>query len=129
MPSTSNCSAASGFCRPSQRSVIGLYTRFLHRYALALGWLAGMATGTYMAYTQASLVTPHFGSSVYPLHLGSFTAAGYAAFYALIVNLVVTVVFSLIFNLVRVPNGKDATAAEDYAAEPEPAMVGVGAEH
>ncbi len=109
--------------------IIGLYTRYLHRYALLLGWLAGMGVGTYMAYTQASLATPHFGSSVYPLHLGTFTAAGYAALYALVINLVVAVVFSVIFNLVKLPSGNDATSAEDYEAEPAPELVAVGAEH
>ncbi len=109
--------------------VIGLYTRFLHRYALLIGWAAGMVTGTYMAYTQSSPVTAHFGSSVYPLHLGSLVAPGYAAFYALIVNLVVTVVLSLIFNVVHVPAGQDATATGDYETEPAPELVGAGAEH
>ncbi|HEX8998040.1 MAG TPA: sodium:solute symporter [Ktedonobacterales bacterium] len=109
--------------------IIGLYTRFMHRYALLLGWLAGMGTGTYMAYTQASAVTKHFGSSVYPLHLGTFVASGYAAFYALIVNLVVALVFSVIFNLLHVPSGKDVTAAEDFETEPAPELIGVGSEH
>ncbi len=109
--------------------VIGLYTRFLHRWALVIGWAAGMATGTYMAYTQASATTPHFGSSTYPLHLGSYVAPGYAALYALIVNLVITVVLSLIFNLIKLPSGTDATASADYETEPAPELVAVGAEH
>ena len=109
--------------------IIGLYTRFLHRYALLLGWAAGMITGTYMAYMQSSAATAHFASSVFPLHLGSYTAAGYAAFYALIVNLVVTVVLSLIFNVVKIPQGKDETSSVDYEHEPEPELVGIGSEH
>ncbi len=109
--------------------IIGLYTRFLHRYALLLGWVSGMATGTYMAYTQASAVTLHFGSSVYPLKLGSLTAPGYAALYALVVNLVVAVVFSLIFNALKLSNGNDATTAADYTAEPAPELAAAGAEH
>jgi SSS family solute:Na+ symporter len=109
--------------------IIGLYTRWFHRWALLIGWAAGMIIGTYMAYTQSSLKTPHFGSSVYPLHLGGFVAAGYAAFYALIVNLVVCVVLSIIFNLVKAPAGADETAAEDYVMESTPEMVAVGAEH
>ncbi len=109
--------------------VIGLYTRFLHRYALLIGWAAGMATGTYMAYTQSSALTSHFASSLFPLKLGSYTALGYAALYALIVNLVVSVVLSLIFNVVKLPGGNDATAAADYTAEPAPELVAVGAEH
>ncbi|HZC06885.1 MAG TPA: sodium:solute symporter [Ktedonobacterales bacterium] len=109
--------------------VIGLYTRYMHRYALLIGWLAGMVTGTYMAYTQASAVTKHFGSSVFPLHLGTYTAAGYAAFYALIVNLVVSIVLSVIFNLAKVPAGKDLVAVSDFETEPAPELVGVGSEH
>ena len=109
--------------------IIGLYTRWLHRYALLIGWAAGMITGTYMAYTQHSAATAHFGSSVFPLQFGSFTAAGYAAFYALIANLIVTVVLSLIFNLVKAPAGVDETVDTDYEHEPEPALAGVGAEH
>lgn len=109
--------------------IIGLYTRFLHRYALLLGWAAGMITGTYMAYVQSSAATAHFASSVFPLHLGGYTAAGYAAFYALIANLVVTVVLSLIFNAVKLPQGTDQTASVDYEHEPEPELVGIGAEH
>ncbi len=109
--------------------VIGLYTRFMHRWALVIGWLAGMATGTYMAYTQASAVTLHFGSSVYPLKLGSLTAPGYAALYALVVNLVVAFVLSLIFHAVRLPSGKDATVAVDYETEPTPEVAAAGAEH
>ncbi|MDE3231132.1 MAG: sodium:solute symporter [Chloroflexota bacterium] len=109
--------------------IIGLYTRWFHRWALLIGWAAGMAAGTYMAYTQSSLKTAHFASSVFPLHLNGFVAAGYAAFYALIVNLVVCVVFSIIFNLVKAPAGADQTAAEDYVMESTPEMVAVGAEH
>lgn len=109
--------------------IIGLYTRYLHRYALLLGWAAGMVAGTYMAYTQASKATPHFGSSVFPLHLGTFVASGYAAFYALIVNLAVTIILSVIFNLAHVPSGADVTAIGDFEAEPSPELVGAGAEH
>jgi SSS family solute:Na+ symporter len=109
--------------------IIGLYTRFLHRYALLIGWAAGMITGTYMAYMQHSPTNPHFASSSFPLQLGGYTAIGYAAFYALIVNLVVTVVLSLIFNAVKVPQGSDQTTSADYEHEPEPELVSIGAEH
>ncbi len=112
-----------------QSIIIGLYTRFLHKWALVIGWAAGMATGTWMAYTQPSAVVQHFGSSTYPLHLGSYTAPGYAALYALIVNLVIAVVLTLIFKLVRLPAGNDQTAAGDFETEPAPDLVGVGAEH
>jgi SSS family solute:Na+ symporter len=109
--------------------IIGLYTRYLHRWALLLGWAAGMVTGTYMAYTRSSAATAHFASSLFPLHIGGFLALGYAAFYALIVNLVVCIVFSVIFNLVKAPAGVDQTQVADYVTEPAPELVAVGAEH
>ena len=109
--------------------IVGLYTRFFHKWALVIGWAAGMATGTWMAYTQPSAVVPHFGSSTYPLHLGSYTAPGYAALYALIVNLVITLVLTVVFNLVRLPAGNDQTSTGDFETEPAPELVGVGSEH
>src|ERR671937_151852 len=66
--------------------VVGLYTRWLDRWALLLGWAAGMLTGTGMA------IALNFASQVFPLRLGDLVVPGYAAFYALILNLVVSVV-------------------------------------
>jgi SSS family solute:Na+ symporter len=88
--------------------IIGLYTRWFHRAALLLGWLAGMVTGTWMV---ASL---GFKGAGYPLHLFGTTITGYAAIWALIVNLAVAVVFTLIFNALGVAKGKDATTPTDY---------------
>jgi SSS family solute:Na+ symporter len=96
--------------------VFGLYTRWFHRWALLIGWFAGMALGTYMAYLQSSPVTPHFASSTYSLHLFGQVIPGYAAFYAFIVNIVVTVVLSFVFNLVGLAKGTDSTASADYEA-------------
>ncbi|HEU5347228.1 MAG TPA: sodium:solute symporter [Ktedonobacterales bacterium] len=96
--------------------VFGLYTRWFHRWALLIGWFAGMAFGTYMAYLQSSPATPHFASSTYSLHLFGQVIPGYAAFYAIIVNIVVTTVFSLVFNLAHVGQGEDQTEAADYEA-------------
>ncbi|HET6725684.1 MAG TPA: sodium:solute symporter [Gammaproteobacteria bacterium] len=88
--------------------VIGLYTRWLHRRALALGWLAGMAIGTWMAAAQ------HFSTSIYPLDVGGFTVAGYAALYSLAVNLSVCVALTFAFKLVGAQHDADATVSEDY---------------
>ncbi|HEY1391124.1 MAG TPA: sodium:solute symporter [Ktedonobacterales bacterium] len=96
--------------------VFGLYTRWFHRWALLIGWFAGMALGTYMAYLQSSPVTPHFASSTYSLHLFGQVIPGYAAFYAFIVNIVVTLVLSFVFNLVGLAKGTDSTASADYEA-------------
>jgi solute:Na+ symporter, SSS family len=89
--------------------VIGLYTRWLHRWALLIGWAVGMLTGTAMAVSQ------NF-TSVYPLPLFGVTVPGYAALYALIVNLVVAVILTWVFNAMTVSAGKDETVEMDYTA-------------
>jgi SSS family solute:Na+ symporter len=89
--------------------VVGLYTRWLHRWALLIGWAVGMIAGTAMAVSQ------NF-ASVYPLPIGGTTVPGYAAFYALIVNFVVTVVLTWVFNAASAPAGADETAVADYTA-------------
>jgi SSS family solute:Na+ symporter len=89
--------------------VIGLYTRWLHRWALLIGWAAGMIVGTAMAVSQ------NF-ASVYPLSIGGSIIPGYAALYAVIVNLVVAVVLTWVFNAASAPAGVDETAVADYTA-------------
>jgi SSS family solute:Na+ symporter len=89
--------------------VVGLYTRWLHRWALLIGWAVGMIAGTAMAVSQ------NF-ASVYPLAIGGTTVPGYAAFYALIVNFVVAVVLTWVFNAASAPAGVDETAVADYTA-------------
>ena len=90
--------------------VIGLFTRWFHRTALLIGWLAGMVTGTGM------VLSLHLKSSVYPLHLFGAVLPAYAALYALIVNLAVTVVLTVVFNAVGMAAGQDQTVALDYEA-------------
>jgi SSS family solute:Na+ symporter len=89
--------------------VIGLYTRWLHRWALIIGWAIGMLAGTAMAVSQ------NFGS-VYPLQFLGSTIPGYAAFYALILNLVITVILTWVFNAASAPSGADETKELDYTA-------------
>jgi SSS family solute:Na+ symporter len=88
---------------------VGLYTRWLHRWALLIGWLVGMLSGTAMAVSQ------NFGS-VYPLQLAGSTIPGYAALYAVILNLVVSVVLTWAFNAASAPGGVDETKEFDYTA-------------
>ncbi|MFC4620053.1 monocarboxylate uptake permease MctP [Camelliibacillus cellulosilyticus] len=87
--------------------IIGLYTNWFHRWALLLGWLAGMASGTYMAFSVNM-------ASTYPLHLFGTTISGYAAMFALVLNFVVTIVFTLVFKAFGMKNGQDQTTEEDY---------------
>jgi SSS family solute:Na+ symporter len=87
---------------------LGLYTRWLHRWALLAGWATGMATGTWMGHTLA------FQGNVYVLKLGGTAIPGYAALWALIANLAVAVLGSALLNAAGVARGNDATAPEDY---------------
>jgi SSS family solute:Na+ symporter len=105
--------------------VFGLYTRWFHRWALLIGWAAGMIVGTLMAYSVGTPVNPHFASSIYPLHLGSGVFSGYAALYAFVANMVITIVLTIVFNLIPGSKGKDETAATDY--EEAPVAVTAGA--
>src|SRR5439155_1286787 len=73
--------------------VIGLYTRWLHGWALVAGWVAGMATGTAMAISQGF-------KPVYPLDLLGVHINGYTALFALVANLVVSVGLTAVLRAV-----------------------------
>ncbi len=91
--------------------VVGVFTRWFNPWALVIGWLAGMASGTAMA---ASL---GLKSSVYPLHLPPWlggTWAMYAAVPALLLNLAISAVLTLILRATGAPEGKDVTDATAY---------------
>jgi SSS family solute:Na+ symporter len=123
--------------------VVGLYSRWLHRWALLLGWLVGMVYGTYEAYQQVvpNTVTKlvngkpvattsgvrHFGSS-----LANFPFTDtkvYIAVTAVLLNIIVAVVLTLVFRALRVPSGTDATEQADYYAEAPAEGVAPAAEH
>jgi SSS family solute:Na+ symporter len=94
--------------------VIGLYTRWFHRYALCAGWLAGMVYGTVQAYRTSSHVQAHFASSAAPV-FGHIT---YIAVVALLLNVAVSALLTVIFRRVGVQDGYDETKPADYTADP-----------
>ncbi|MCL6563083.1 MAG: sodium:solute symporter, partial [Firmicutes bacterium] len=98
--------------------IIGLYTRWLHRTGLLLGWLVGMVVGTWMA------VAEKFQSSVFPLHLGGAVIPGYAALWALIANFVVAIVLTAILRAAGVAEGLDHTRSEDYEHDVPEGILG-----
>jgi SSS family solute:Na+ symporter len=100
--------------------VLGLYTRWFHRWALLCGWAVGMASGTWMAATQ------HFKQSTVPLDLFGVKFTAYAALAAFVLNLLVAAVLTPLFNAVRAPSGSDETTAPDYEVEAAP-PIPVGA--
>ena len=95
--------------------VIGLYTRWLHRWAVLAGWAAGMAWGTWLAYGVASPVQKHFGGPLvfFP---GTETKV-YIALLALALNLVVAAVLTVVLRAAKVDEGVDQTSPQDYHAD------------
>jgi SSS family solute:Na+ symporter len=88
--------------------VFGLFTRWLHRWALLAGWAAGMSVGTLMA------VNLDFKSSVYELHLFGTSFTAYEAIFAVVLNIAVALALTAILHLLRVRRGDDETAPADY---------------
>jgi len=98
--------------------VFGLYTRYFHRWALLLGWAAGIVYGAVVAWQQNSATQHHFASQVALIpwtHQKSYIAVS-----ALVVNLAVLLVTNLVLRAVKAPAGQDATAAADYEFEEAP---------
>ena len=107
----------------------GLFTRWFDRYALLLGWLAGMLFGTIAAYKSASLTVSHWASSS-DIELGHTVYIGLSA---VIINLIIAVILTVIFRAAKVPQGADETLPHQYTADPAdlpaptPAGIGLGA--
>jgi SSS family solute:Na+ symporter len=113
---------------------VGLYTRWLHRWALVLGWVAGMGLGMWMLYQIPNAATgrAHFGGSAYaiskwidPTSFGlDAKATVYVGFVAVVVNLLVAVVATFVFKALKAPEGVDQTAPDDYFADEGEPRVG-----
>ena len=80
----------------------GLFTRWFDRYALLLGWLAGMAFGTIAAYKSASPTVSHWASSS-DIEFGHTVYIGLSA---VLINLVIVVILTVIFRAAKVPRGR-----------------------
>jgi solute:Na+ symporter, SSS family len=100
--------------------VIGLYTRWFHRFALIIGWASGMVYGTIQAYRTPGGGQAHFGASTAPV-FGHIT---YIAIAALLVNLVVVAVLTPIFRAIGLPDGYDETRPADYSVDGSAAAAG-----
>jgi SSS family solute:Na+ symporter len=98
--------------------VSGLYTRVFHRWALLLGWLAGIVTGTLMAYAVPNPAKHqhHFGGSVYSWHYLGLHFKAYHGLIALVINVLVVVVATAVLSALRAPGGEDRTSPADYEA-------------
>jgi SSS family solute:Na+ symporter len=87
--------------------VIGLYTRWLHRWALVAGWAVGMVAGTLMAQSQDF-------APAYPLDLFGTKINAYTGVFALAANLVVTLVLTVVLRAAGVRDAGDETRAKDF---------------
>ncbi len=85
----------------------GLFSRWFDRYALLVGWLAGMAFGTIAAYKSASPTVSHWASSS-DIELGHMVYIGLTA---VIINLIIAVILTVVFRAANVPQGADETPA------------------
>ena len=88
--------------------VVGVFTRWMHPWALFVGWAVGMASGTGMVWALG------LKGSVYPLHFFGSTYAMYAAVPALVLNLAVSAGLTWVFRWVGVDGGSDVTDAAAY---------------
>ncbi|TWP35330.1 sodium:solute symporter [Leekyejoonella antrihumi] len=101
--------------------VVGLYTRWLHRWALLIGWAIAMIYGTWKAYGIASPNTSHFGGSA--AIIPGIDKMGYIAVTALVLNVIVAVVLTFVFRAFKTPYGKDETVTVDYFADQDDPKV------
>jgi SSS family solute:Na+ symporter len=93
---------------------IGLYTSWFNRWAMLIGWAAGMIVGTLMAFSGIIAGTSKALVQAYPLTIGGSTFQIYAGLAAVILNLVLSVVLTPLFRLIPGAVGKDITSPSDY---------------
>ncbi|HAT44534.1 MAG TPA: sodium:solute symporter, partial [Ktedonobacter sp.] len=86
---------------------LGLYTNWFHRWAMVIGWAAGMISGIWM------FIAANF-SSVYVFNIGGQKYGIYGAVSSLILNLLLAVIFTPIFRAAGIASGKDVTRSTDY---------------
>jgi len=90
--------------------MLSLFTRYFNGWALLVGWLVGIGSGTYMAAELG------FKGAVYALHVFGYVAPGYAALYSVLLNLAVAFVLTPLFNALAPDMHRDATVAADYVS-------------
>jgi SSS family solute:Na+ symporter len=87
--------------------VFGLFTRRLHSAALLIGWAAGMASGTWLAFANEL-------KSVYTLSIGDFHFTAYIGLYGFALNLLLAIVLTPICDRLGLARGQDQTEPHHY---------------
>ncbi len=94
----------------------GLFTKWLHRWALLAGWLVAMVWGTYEAYNVSSPTVAHFAGSIAAIPFTHTT--GYIGLSAAVINVVVAAVLTVVLRLVWARSeGPDVTVPSDYLTD------------
>ena len=88
--------------------VLSVFTRFFNGWALLAGWVAGIASATWLAAAN------HFTGSIWAFHVLGFTLPSYIAFATVLLNIVVAVVLSPAFHAIADDRARDETTALDY---------------
>jgi SSS family solute:Na+ symporter len=83
--------------------IVGLYSRWFHRWALIAGWAVGMAFGTIMAASNS------FKPVTNVLGINCYTALS-----AFVLNVVVAVVLTLVLRAVGSRDDRDDTRPQDF---------------
>ena len=101
--------------------VLGLYTRWFHRWALLAGWAVGMVLGLSMLYNIANPLVgkDHFAGSQWALNRWGFDTdvTMYVGLIAVAANLLVAVVATAVLRATKAPVGEDVTHETDYHVE------------
>ena len=97
--------------------VLGLYTRWYHRWSLVAGWIVGMGLSVYMLYVTPSKTAAHFGSASFAFKTWGFDTkiTIWTGIVGLIANLIVATVLNPLFRRLR--DGHDETTPADYEIE------------
>ena len=100
---------------------IGLFSNWFNRWAMLIGWAAGLIVGTLMAFSGIITGAAKAVSTIYAF--GGISM--YAAVWSLLINVVLCVVLTPVFQAIGAKRGMDETSASDYeAAIVEPKEVG-----
>jgi solute:Na+ symporter, SSS family len=93
--------------------VLGLYTRWFHRWALVAGWIVGMGLSVWMLYVTKSATAAHFGSASFALsRWGLRTKVTiWTGIVGVIANLVVATVLTPLLSWL--PRGTDETSPDE----------------
>ena len=96
--------------------VVGLFTRWFHKWALLAGWAVAMLWGTITAYNVVNPATKkHFGGSL--ANIPFTDTMVYIGLTAFGINLIITVALTVLLRALKVADGTDKTHPSDYLAD------------